>query len=414
MKTIYDLEEIITHAKNNSPFYKELYKDIQINKLTDLPIIDQSKFWEANTFQNNTLLAGDINDGIIFKSGGTTGNPKFSFYTKSEWETFTNLFGEGMDHTCFDEGDRVANLFYAGELYASFIFIMKSIEYAKTPVVHLPIAGATPIPDMIKSIKEFEVTTLCGVPTTFLNLASYLKENPTQLNVTKLLYGGEALFDDQREILEIAFPNAEIQSVGYASVDGGHLGYVDKTCKAKEHRVFEGSIMEILDTDTSEVITEFNRPGKLVFTNLTRKFMPIIRYPVGDVAMWTDKNKFSLMGRSDEGARIGPVTINRDDIVSILKQSKFKNNFENFQMVIEHKNSLDDLKLIIAVPKSDTTNSNISNEVTELFYRERPMFKSAQKDNIVGGFEVELTTEDNLIINERTGKLRLLIDNRTF
>ena len=38
----WSLKEIVEHAKNNSPYYRELYKDIKFEKLSDLPIIDQS------------------------------------------------------------------------------------------------------------------------------------------------------------------------------------------------------------------------------------------------------------------------------------------------------------------------------------------------------------------------------------
>jgi len=53
-------------------------------------------------------------------------------------------------------------------------------------------------------------------------------------------------------------------------------------------------------------------------------------------------------------------------------------------------------------------------EIESIFYRERPMFEKALTDNIVGPFSVELVAEESLIKNERTGKLRLLIDNRKF
>ncbi len=76
---IYPLESIVSIARSLSPYYKELYADLPETgwKLSDLPLVDQKKFWEYNTVDNNRLLTGEMSDGIIFKSGGTTGNPKF-------------------------------------------------------------------------------------------------------------------------------------------------------------------------------------------------------------------------------------------------------------------------------------------------------------------------------------------------
>src|SRR5882757_3018360 len=128
---IYALSEIVAQAREKSPYYKKLYENIgnpKNVKLSDLPVIDQGEFWNANTIRDNQLLTGPMEDGIVFKSGGTTGQPKFSIFTREEWNTFTDVFGEGMGHTGLVKGDRLANLFYAGELYASFTFIMKSVE----------------------------------------------------------------------------------------------------------------------------------------------------------------------------------------------------------------------------------------------------------------------------------------------
>ena len=226
------LKHLVKIAREKSRFYRELYLDIDVEKfqLENLPVVDQEKFWQANSFENNQLLTRVIEDGIVLKSGGTTGHPKFSVYTKSEWEMFTKIFGEGLDQCNLQSGDRVANLFYSGELYASFIFIMKSLEHAKTPVIHYPITGKCPDASLLNMIQELNINVLAGVPTSFMHLASLVRGKNLKLPVKKILYGGEGLYQDQREVLEDCFPGVTIASIGYASVDGGHLGYVDKNC----------------------------------------------------------------------------------------------------------------------------------------------------------------------------------------
>ncbi len=77
MKT-YSLETIISVARSLSSYYKELYKKVPETgwKISDLPPVDQKTFWEYNTVDDNRLLTGEMTDGIIFKSGGTSGKPK--------------------------------------------------------------------------------------------------------------------------------------------------------------------------------------------------------------------------------------------------------------------------------------------------------------------------------------------------
>ncbi|MCB0368956.1 MAG: hypothetical protein KDD45_05750, partial [Bdellovibrionales bacterium] len=136
---VYSLEELINIAKEKSPFYKKLYKNISAPyELEKIPLMDSHEFWASNSINQNQILTEAQSDGIVFKSGGTTGNPKFSFFTLEEWELFTQAFGEGMRKGGLKKGDKIANLFYAGDLYASFLFIMKSIEHSYASVTHFP------------------------------------------------------------------------------------------------------------------------------------------------------------------------------------------------------------------------------------------------------------------------------------
>ena len=51
----------------------------------------------------------------------------------------------------------------------------------------------------------------------------------------------------------------------------------------------EATVVEILDEETLEPVSKVWQEGLVVLTNLTRKLMPLLRYPVGDRGMWTEK-----------------------------------------------------------------------------------------------------------------------------
>jgi len=122
----WSLKEIVENAKSHSPYYKLLYANSKFVNLSDLPITDQNKFWESN------VLTSDKRDGIVFKSGGSTGAPKYSYFTSLEWQSFTESFGMGIAEGILSDDDRVANLFYVGDLYASFLFIKDSLPVSYT------------------------------------------------------------------------------------------------------------------------------------------------------------------------------------------------------------------------------------------------------------------------------------------
>jgi phenylacetate-CoA ligase len=423
MKT-YDWKELAALAKQKSPFYAELYKNCQtFADLADLPIIDQASYWNANTIRNNRVLTADMTDGIVFKSGGTTGNPKFSIYTRDEWNLFTQVFGEGMSKAGLAQGDRIANLFYVGELYASFIFIMKSIELAPLPALQFPISGATAAEGILKTIYDFEINVLAGLPTTLLNVAEYYAQNADKycnLKVDKIMFGGESMYPDQRERLEKIFPGVNIVSVGYASVDAGLLGYADTSCGIDEHRAFgRHTIMEIVDEDTLEPINEPKRPGKLLITNLTRALMPIIRYPVGDRACWAEAasgantdRKFVILGRSEEAARVGPVSVYYEDMRAFLVALSLRLQIIGFQLLIKHHDKKDELTVRLAIPDPAHGNSELNAKIATEFGLQRTMFAEAVRDNKIHPLSIEWIEPDQLEINSRTGKLRRVIDQR--
>jgi phenylacetate-CoA ligase len=407
---IYDIKELITFARENSRFYRSLYKNLSSDTdFTSLPIVDQDEFWKSNHFKNNELLTSSFSEGMLFKSGGTSGSPKFSAFTQEEWNMFTSEFGRGIAKGLIKEGDFVGNLFYAGELYASFAFIMKSLENCPIPVAQFPMTGSMTNQDIMNTIEEYNINVLAGVPTTFMNLAEHINENNIDTNVSLILFGGESLYPDQIIKLKEAFPKAQISSIGIASVDGGHIGYFDQTCNNGEHLVFKDStLVEIIDEETGEIINNPGKSGRLIYTNLTRKLMPIIRYPAGDRAEWIEYGaKFKLSGRSDEGARIGPVTLGSDDILNIFSEVNIESVLTSFQLIIRQDNGRDQLSIHLV------TDSEMNSEkLLELLFKERSMIKEAVDNGLISKPRIEKVKIDELIKNNRTGKKKLVIDLR--
>ena len=414
---IYSLQEVYFHAKKHSDYYSSIYRDLpeHLMKLEDLPIVDLKLFWKMNSLHNNHVLTGPLSDAIVFKSGGTTGNPKFSVYTREEWDTFTALFGWGMARSAIQNEDRVANLFYAGDLYASFLFIHDSLEHCTKPSVNFPISGSVEAEHLADIINEFRINVLAGVPTTIVGFCqTFQRLNIRMPSINKIIFGGESIYSDQRRLLESVFPGVIIQSIGIASVDGGLLGYFGTDCLLDQHRCFDqGTIVEIVD-DFGRPITTVGEPGQMLVTSLTRKLMPILRYPAGDRAMWTEKpladRKYQILGRSEEGARVGPVTIYFDDVYKLLELHRTEFNIEGFQLVADRYQELDRLVLRVQSAIRSDKQADAELKILRSLYAERPMLQE-----LVVGCKVAIPKVDwaNVLeVNKRTGKLKRVIDLR--
>jgi phenylacetate-CoA ligase len=423
------LQAVIKIAAQRSPFYGALYREVLEQNagseiaLESLPIIDQTDFWKANTLTHNRLLTGPMNDGVVYKSGGTTGSPKFSVFTRDEWQEFTAAFGWGLNQGGLRRGERVGNLFYAGELYASFLFVTASLAAAPEPALLLPISGATKLEEMTKLLAELEATTLTGAPTTILSLAAYLEQHGKTLpSVRKILFGGESAYAEQRAYLRRVFNQAEVRSVGYASVDAGLLGYADVECEPGEHRCFDGhSIIELVDESTEDVVHEMDVPGRILVTNVRRTLMPILRYPAGDRAVWkepvgTPNRKFQLLGRAEEGARVGPATLYFEDLMELLQglssdRGGHALSVQNLQLVIEHEALKDRLIMRVAVSDPEASEAQTAAIVAEVLAK-RPMIAELVQKGFIHEPRVQFVFTHELETNPRTGKVKRVIDRR--
>ncbi|MFB9908383.1 phenylacetate--CoA ligase family protein [Allokutzneria oryzae] len=410
-----DYNRLVELVRENSPFYRELYQDLpDAPALEELPVVDHGAYWAANTLHDNRLHTAKHVGGIVFKSGGTTSAPKVSVYTRAEWREMSETFSKGLAAAGLREGDRVANLFYAGELYSSFIFTLNALQDSPVDTVQLPIAGSSTQEFITNTLLEFGGTVLAAPPTSLCQLAQYVHDTVGSLPLIRLvLFSGEAFYGDQRELLASAFPNASVRSIGYASVDGGILGSpVDGEEDARVHQVYPGRIMEILDEDTGAPITEPGRVGRIVVTDLVRTLQPVLRYPVGDRAEWVDVDArtFRLLGRSDEGARVGPVTLYLDDLLSIVKTAVGGQGITGGQVVLRRRAAKDQLVLRLAgdVVGTDKLTEAIAARLDET----RPMFADHVARGLIQPLAVEWVGTTELTTNPRTGKLVRLIDER--
>jgi phenylacetate-CoA ligase len=414
----WTLREIIEHARVHSPYYREIYKGIDSTELASLPIIDQAKFWKSE------VVTSKDPDGMVFKSGGSTGAPKYSYFTLKEWETFCKIFGLGMNEGILEAGDRIGNLFYVGDLYASFLFIKDSlagIPAEKKKLTQFPIAGQTDHAQILKTLEEFNINVIAGVPSAILTLLEKYSHNKAlfpKLKLEKILFGGEGLYRDQHKALLGIFPDIQISSIGCASVDGGLIGYSSLDCETDEHRAFDGAnIIEIVDVDTNEVITEKDRVGRVLLTNLTRKLMPIIRYPAGDLAVWMEEDgspnrKFKLQGRSDEAARLGTISVYFEDMRTMVMKTLFEVTGLQFQMVLNHYENIDELTVRIA-GHNLRADIKIVERIIEAFKKDRPVYSDVLAKNLIHPLKVQIVDMKDLEANSRTGKLKRVIDNRS-
>ena len=411
----HTVNEIISIAREKSEYYKELYKGIPENApLEDLPFVDSDHFWAHCDKHGGTVATGPQVDGQIFKSGGTTGEPKYSIYSAEEWQTMCECSGAVLARGGLKNGDKIANLFYAGGLYASFLYTYSMLYFAPAKTIMYHLSGNISIEEIVKTVYEHKINCIAGVPSILTKIVSYIEENKmTGFAVDTIYFAGETLYMDQREKMEEVFGRKlEFRSVFYASNDGGPIGYFTKDCGFNEHRLMSDlCIMELVDPDTGEVITEMNRPGIIYITCLFKTLIPLVRYPAGDMGEYTEPEgipdrKFRMLGRSNAAARAGYVSLYPQDVGNVLKLCDI--DYYSYQIVVEH-HMRDQFIFRIAVSEADESNTE---KFLEMLYKERTLIKDALNDDTLEVPKVEWCKPSDLEYNPRTGKLKVIIDRR--
>ena len=416
----FSLEEIIAHARAHAPFYRELYAGLPARpSLTELPILDQELFWQAHQLDRNSVLAGPLKNGGVFNSGGTTGAPKFSYFSQEEWSAVVASSARCYEAAGLQDGDRVANLFASGNLYASFLFATESMREAKPEVLQFPIGFSPNLAPAAAIIQAFKINVLAGFPTHLLRIVEHIEQEKMEgVHLDRIIYAGEMFSKDQQHFLQERFPEIQICSAGYASVDAGLIGYADTLCAAGEHRVFDGAtIVEIVDEETEQPIEQTNVPGRMVFTNLTRRLMPLLRYPTGDRAHWVEPpgqpdRKFQLLGRSQEAARVAGYSVGVSEVAAWLEPLRERTGLRQFQLLVTRPDRFDQLTFRLVGGASGEELAAGAKAFLETLERARPEIYEDARAGILHVPRVEWIGVDQLILSERTGKLLRVVDRR--
>jgi phenylacetate-coenzyme A ligase PaaK-like adenylate-forming protein len=304
-----------------SPFHRERLVPVATRAdLIRLPVLDKDAWMAASPPHSTAALTRKLGAAYVFRTGGSTGDPKFSVFSTGEFRAFVKYFKRTYQAAGLRPTDRVANLFACGSLYASFIFVNRMLE--ATGCLNFPFTTATEPAAVARHVKLFGINTLVGFPSWLSQVADALEAEG--VGVEKIFYAGEHLYPDERRHLAERLGARVIASAGYAAVDAGMVGY---QCEAAgpgsvHHLLADHAHLELLDPETLLPAEE----GLVVVTNLDRRLQPVIRYNLGDLARHVrgacpcgrTAPRFELLHRGDDSLRIGYATLTYAEVMAAL------------------------------------------------------------------------------------------------
>jgi len=276
-----ELLKLIKYAYNNSQFYKELYKDVNvenfktINDLKLLPIVDKEML-RANLESVTTIKASAAIEG---HTGGTTGKSLVVLFTKEDMMKRMAMLDHfksriGFEHIKMKRatfnGKHIIpptqykkvfwryNAACKQKMYSSFHLTEENMKY------------------YVESLNKFKPQAIDGFFMSICDIANYIERHNLKITFTPIAIfpTSETLSQSGRELLERVFKCKVYDQ--YASSEGAP--FVTECEKQELHIELSSGVFEKYEKDTDEVLV----------TSFTTYGTPLIRYKIGDAMTFED------------------------------------------------------------------------------------------------------------------------------
>ena len=344
------LKAQVKHLYNNSPFYRRKFKKAglkprDIKKLEDLEKIPFTTKDELRESQKQNPPFGDFlavsmsECTRVYTSSGTSGRYVWHAFTEDDWEKWVNLAARQYYTIGVRKEDVFAHFFNFNYIKTGHV-VSEGVSRIGALVVSAGTGGTL---RHIETLKELGVTAIAATPTYALYLAQKAEERGVvlrDLNLEKGLFGGEP----GTEIPE--FRKRLEDSLGIKAYDGWGITDIGIPVAVECHEqcgahVFEDAvIVEVVDENGEKV--DDGEKGEIVYTDLTNRAMPLLRFRSRDIGVFTSEEcscgrtfgRFlgGIVGRLDDMIKIRGVQVFPSQIMDII--GRFKELTGDFRIVV--------------------------------------------------------------------------------
>jgi phenylacetate-coenzyme A ligase PaaK-like adenylate-forming protein len=279
------LRETIRWARQQSPFYARCLGGFSESQLTSLDDLRRLPFTDANDLRENGLQflcvpQGEIDRVVTLESSGTSGEPKRVYFTAEDQELTVDFFQAGMS-TLVRAGETVL-IALPGERPGSVGDLLATA--LRRLGAKSVLCGAINDPATVLEVMTREqVDCIVGIPVQMLSLIRHRGEfaDIPSRYLTRVLLCSDHVPDSIVRVIQRAWDCEVFEHYGMTEMGLG--GGVDCGAHSGYHLREADLYFEIVDVETGEPVSagEF---GEIVFTTLTRRGMPFIRYRTGDIS----------------------------------------------------------------------------------------------------------------------------------
>jgi phenylacetate-coenzyme A ligase PaaK-like adenylate-forming protein len=278
------LRQTIAWTRQRSSFYRRALRDLDEATLSTPDDLRRLPFTTADDLRRNDppllcVSQDEISRVVTLDTSGTTGTPKRLFFTAEEQESTLDFFHHGMQLPA-RAGDRVLILF-PGERPGS---VGDLLGAALKRLGAIPIQAGWPqdLPAAAALLRNERPDVVAGAPVPMLALARHAAAfGQLPVRVRSVLLSSDHAAASLRRALADLWHCEIFEHYGMTEMALG--GGVDCAAHDGYHMREHELLLEIVDPASGERLPT-GALGEVVFTTLTRRGLPLIRYRSGDIS----------------------------------------------------------------------------------------------------------------------------------
>ena len=282
------LHELVTHAMNLSPYYRDV---LDTGDLASQPTLSKQTLMEqwdrivcdprlrrddvaahAASPQADTLYLGEYE---VFSTSGASGLRGLFVFDRRDWATALAHNMRALARTGARPGERTIGIGAPPGVHMS-----QRIYAALGSGGDVPsLSALTPLDEMVAALNDFRPDVLLGYPTVAVLLAAEQLAGRLRIAPRLMAFGSEPLTAEMRERIHEAWG---IEPGEYYSTTEAPTIASSTPDHPRALEIFEDQcVVEIVDEENRPVPS--GTPGaKVLVTNLENRTLPLIRYELAD------------------------------------------------------------------------------------------------------------------------------------
>ena len=407
------LKAQVKHVWDNVPFYRAKMEEAGVSPedikgrddLHKLPFITKA---DLRDNYPDKLVAVPLSECVRIQStSGTTGKRVVAYYTKEDIDLWEDCCARAIVAAGGTNED-VCQVSYGYGLFTGG----PGLNGGSHKVGCLTVPTSSGNTDrQIMFINDLKTTILCCTPSYAAYLGESMKEQgmgPDDIPLKAGIFGAEAWSEEMRQSIQDTLGIKAYDIYGLTELSGPGVAF---ECSAQDgmHVNEDHFIAEVVDPDTGMPVPDGEK-GELIFTSITKKAFPLIRYRTRDICILshekcscgrTHVKMTKPLGRTDDMLIIRGVNVFPSQIETVLLKKGYQ---ANYQIIVDRVNNTDTLDVHVEMTPDIFTDNvgEISRRQNELVAALRSML----------GLKANVTLVAPKSIIRSEGKAVRVIDNR--